>query len=64
MKSPSNQSLNKLHWYVVLQIEYTPPSKKQTNKKQNKTWKPPFATFHKLYIYRLYYYDYDFKKYM
>lgn len=32
MKSPSNQSLNELHWYVVLQIDYTPP---QNKTKQN-----------------------------
>lgn len=35
MKSPCNQSLNKLHWYVVLQIDYNPPQKK--NQQKNKT---------------------------
>lgn len=43
MKSPCNQSLNKLHWYVVLQIDYNPPQKKKPNKKTKQNMKASFC---------------------
>lgn len=43
MKSPSNQSLNELHWYVVLQIDYTPP--KQNKTKRESLLLLPFISF-------------------